>query len=103
MKAGALDRAVHVALGRQVHHQFGVRLAHRFCSGGGIGEIHAQQGVALGRLGQGLDAGEVAGVATFIEIEHQRLAFAQQPAHHRPADKAGPTGHQDAAAAGQER
>jgi hypothetical protein len=37
----ALDRAIHVALGRQVHHQVGVRLAHRFCSGG--------------RLGQGLD------------------------------------------------
>ena len=79
-----LDRAVHMALGRQVQHQVGIRLALRFCGGGGIGEIHPQQGVALGRLGQRLNAGEVAGVATFIEIEHQCLAFAQQQAHHRP-------------------
>ena len=92
-----------MALGRQVHHQVGVGLLHRRCRGFGVGEVHLEELVACLRLWQRLDIGEVAGVATFIEIEHQRLAFAQQPAHHRPADKAGPTGHQDAAAAGQER
>jgi len=41
-----LDRAVHVALGRQVHHQVGVGLAHRGGRGLGIGEVHLQQLVA---------------------------------------------------------
>ena len=58
--------------------------------------------MACCRLGQRLDAGEVAGVATFIEIEHQRLAFAQQPVHHGATDETGAAGHQDAAAIGEE-
>jgi hypothetical protein len=36
-----------------------------------------------------LDAGEVAGVAARVEVEHQRLALGQQPAHHRPAEALG--------------
>ena len=47
---GALDRTVYMAFSRQVHHQIGIGLAHRFGSGGGISEIHPQQGVALSRL-----------------------------------------------------
>jgi hypothetical protein len=64
-----------MALGRQVQHQIRIGLLNR--SGGGlrVGEIHPQQGVARGRLGQGLNAGEVAGVAAFIEVEHQGVAL----------------------------
>ena len=98
-----LNRAVHMALGRQMQHQVRIGLLHRRCCSRCIGEVHLEELVTCLGLGQRLDAGEVAGIATFIEIEHQRLAFAQQPAHHRPADKACPTGHQDAVAAGQER
>ena len=100
--ARALDRAVHMALGRQVHYQVGVGLAHRRCCGLGVGEVHPQQGVALSRLGQGLDAGEVACVAALVEVEHQGVALLKQPAHHRAADKAGAAGHQDAVAAGEQ-
>ena len=55
--------------------------------------------MAFGRLVQELDAGEVTGVTALVEVEHQRVALPEQPAHHRPANKAGTAGHQDAAAA----
>jgi hypothetical protein len=42
--------------------------------------------VELSRLGQGLNAGEVAGVAELVEVEHQGVAVCQQAAHHRTAD-----------------
>ena len=42
--------------------------------------------VALGRLGQGLNAGEVAGLAALVEVEHQGVAVCQQAAYHRTAD-----------------
>ena len=42
---------------------------------------------------QRLDAGEVAGLAQLVEIEHQRLAVTQQAAHHGTADDTGSTGH----------
>ena len=70
-----------MALGRQVHHQVGVGLAHHRCCGLGVGEVHPQQRVALDHLGQALNAGEVAGVAALVEVEHQVVAFDQQAAH----------------------
>ena len=54
--------------------------------------------MALCCLGQRLDAGEVAGVAHLVEVEHLDIAFGQQPPHHGTTDEAGTTGHQDAAA-----
>ena len=75
-----------MTLRRHEHHQVGVRLAHRFGGGGGIGEIHPQQDVALGRLGQGLEADEITGGAALVEVVDQRLAACEQPAHHGPAD-----------------
>lgn len=45
---------------------------------------------------------EIAGLVTFVEIEHLGIAICQQAPHHDTADKAGPTSHQDAAAARRE-
>ena len=85
-----------------------------------FGEIHLEQLVAALSLGHGgpiaqqrqhlLNAGEIAGVTALVEVEHQRVAVCEQAAHHgttdvdasRPEAVAGPTGHQDAAAAGEQ-
>ena len=91
-----------MALGRQVHHQIRIGLLNGCRSGLGVGEFHLQQPVALGRLRQHFDAGEVAGVAHLVQVEHQRLAACQQSAHHGAADEAGTARHQDAAAAGEQ-
>ncbi len=56
-----------------------------------------------------LDAGEIAGVAHLVEVEHMRLVLPQQAPHHRTAVALGfcaavetsASYHQDAAAAGQ--
>ena len=72
-----LDRAVHMALGRQVQHQVGIGLLHRRRRSRRIGEVHPQELVACLRLGQRLDAGEVAGVAALVEVEHQGIALLQ--------------------------
>lgn len=53
-------------------------------------------------LGQGLEAGEIAGVADLVEVEHLGIALGRQEPHHGPTDEAGAAGHQDAAAIGQE-
>ncbi len=116
----ALDRAVHVALGRQVQHQIGIGLAHRCRRGLGVGEVHFEGLVAALALGGGgplaqlrqhlPDAGEIAGAAALAEVQDQRLAVCEQTAHHGPADVdasrpeaiAGTAGHQDVAAAGEQ-
>ena len=54
-------------------------------------------GAVTGWLPTALD--EIAGVVIFVEIEHLGIAAGQQAPHHDTADKAGPTSHQDAAAA----
>ena len=51
-----------------------------------IGEVHLEELVACLGLGQGLNTGEVAGVAHLVEVEHLGFAFGQQSAHHRAAD-----------------
>ena len=45
-----------------------------------------------------LDRGEVTGVAHLVEVEHDGRALPEQPPHHRAADEAGATGHQNPAA-----
>ena len=57
-----------MALGSQVQHQVGIGLLQRRCCSRRIGEVHLEELVACLRLGQRFDAGEVAGVAPFIEI-----------------------------------
>ena len=47
----------------KVRHKVRIGLAHRVRRGLGIAEIHPQQGVALSRLGQGLNAGREVGLA----------------------------------------
>jgi hypothetical protein len=93
------DRAIHMALGRQMEHQIRISLAHRRRRGLGMGQIHPQQLVpALHRraqLSEGeLDAGEIAGVAELVEVAHRGIGVPQQPPHQRPADEAGSAGHQ---------
>ena len=47
----------------------------------------------------GLDPGEIAGVAHFVEVEHQSVALQQQPTHHGLADEAAATGDQNSGGA----
>ena len=61
------DRAIHMALGRQVQHQVGIGLPHRRRRGLSIGKIHPQQLVAPSAAGpkspqHQLNAAEIAGV-----------------------------------------
>jgi hypothetical protein len=95
----AADRAIHVALGRQMEHQIRIGLPHRRRRGFGMGQIHPQQLVPARRrraqLSEGeLDAGEIAGVAELVEVEHRGIGVPQQPPHQRPANEAGAAGHQ---------
>ena len=97
---GTGDGAIHVAFRGQVQHQIGVRLLDGLLHSVGIGEFNVQQLMATGRrrsllVQHGLDPGEIAGVAHFVEVEHQGVAFQQQPTHHGPADEAAATGDQN--------
>ena len=62
-----------------------------------ISSTASPSGAVTGWLPTALD--EIAGVVTFVEIEHLGIAAGQQAPHHDTADKAGPTSHQDVAAA----
>ena len=95
--ARAIDGAIHVALGSQVHHQIGIGLTHSSGGGLSITEIHLQQLMVLnGGLAELLNASEITGVAALIEIEDLDAGLGQQPPHHRTTDEPGPTGHQHA-------
>ena len=99
-RARAVNRSVHMALGRQMHHQVRIGLAQRSCCGLPLRQVNAPEAVAIAgiraqTLKCGLDATAIAGVTDFVEVEHQRIALRQQPAHHRTTNKASTTGDQD--------
>ena len=113
-----LDRPIHMALGCQVHHQIGIGLAHYRSRGRRVSEINLQQLMAVVSLRclplvakprqLLLDAGELVGLAALVEVEHQCLATAQLPTHHRPANvhtvgrrPYSATSHQDEVATGE--
>ena len=51
-----LDRAVHMALGRQVQHQVGIGLLHRRCCSRRIGEVHPDGLLRVDGVSRDLDA-----------------------------------------------
>jgi hypothetical protein len=80
-----------MALSRQMQHQIRIGLPDGFGGGRAIAQIHFQQLMAALRHGAELlqhllDAGEIAGVAHLVEVEHQRLALPQQSPHHGATD-----------------
>ena len=96
----AVNRSIHMALSRQMHHQVWIGLTQRSRCGLPIGQIHAHKAIAIAGLRTqalkgGLDATAVAGVTHFVEVEHHSIALGQQPAHHRTANKASTTGDQN--------
>ena len=62
-----------------------------------ISSTASPSGEVTGWLPTALD--EIAGLVIFVEIEHLGIAAGQQAPHYDTGDKAGPTSHQDAAAA----
>jgi hypothetical protein len=66
-----IDRAVHMAFGRQDQHQIGIDFLYSLRRGCRIRKVNMQLMVAIGCLGpQALDAAEVAGTPHFVEIKH---------------------------------
>ncbi len=89
--AGAQDRAVHVALGGEVHHH--VHAGDGARDGGGVGDVgvHERVGGVAGDVG---DVGRVAGVGELVEVHHLGPT-AQRHAHERGTDEAAAAGDQD--------
>ena len=77
-----------------MHHQIGIGLAYGCCGGLRIRQINSHQLVALNRLRQRLNAGEIAGITQLVEIEHNSRAVAQQAPHHRASNEARTAGDQ---------
>ena len=70
---GPINRAIHVALCRQVHHQISVGLVHGLRSGGRIHQIHTYQRMA----GMLANAAQITGVAKLVEVEDLNIATTQ--------------------------
>ena len=91
------DRAVHVRLGREVHHHVGA--GHHLGHGDGVADVaaHEAQPRFGGRIGQ---VGQRAGVGEQVEHDHlgiaeRRVPPAQQRAHVVRPDEPGSAGDEN--------
>jgi hypothetical protein len=85
--AGPVDRAVHVALGGEVHHGAGAVLreggAHRL----GVADVGADVDVARVR-GLGAERGRAGRVGQLVDVHHHAIRGRQEVTQHRGTDEA---------------
>ena len=93
-RLGAVDRAVDMALGGEVHHDVGAVSRERRPHGAGIADVDLREGIAR-IVGDGCEVVEVAGVGELVEAEHLMRRIRDQMAHDRRSDEAGAAGDQE--------
>jgi hypothetical protein len=91
---GAVDRAIHVALGGEVDERpravLGQEPRHEFA----VGDVAPHEPVPR-VIGQAREVGQVAGVGELVEV-HDRLVGGGEPVEHEvTADEAGAAGDED--------
>ena len=84
----AVDRAVDVALGGQVHHGIGRVLGEHRVHGGAVADVGADEGVARA-VGDRLERAQIGGVGQLVDIDDVRVRLAHEMAADRRADEAG--------------
>jgi hypothetical protein len=84
----AIDGAIDVGLGRQMHDRLGCEALEHGADARLVGDIGLHELVAgvVGDGGQGL---EIAGIGEFVEVEHFVFGVADQVAHDGRPDEAG--------------
>ena len=92
--AGAVDRAVDVRLGGQVHHGVGLMLLEDPGDLRGVADVDMLEVVAgvVPGLGQ---RGEVAGVGQLVDVDDLGLGLANELADDGRTDETGTAGQQD--------
>ena len=90
----AVDRAVDVAFGREVHHRVGLVRREHLPHRRGVGDVGADQDVAVvrPRLLQRVLGG---GVGHLVDVDHHVVGVADQVADHGGADEPAAAGQQD--------
>ena len=95
----AVDGAVHVALGGEVHHDVGREGVERPGHGRLVEDVRLQERVAR-VVGDGREGVEISGVGQLVDDEDVVVRLPDQAAHDRRSDEAGAAGDEDALAHG---
>ena len=82
----AIDRAVDMALRRQMHDGIGIEASKRFGDGRTIADVGAAETKARMVLHRS-ERGEIAGIGQLVDDEHVVLGVADQMPHQRRSDK----------------
>ena len=92
--AGAVDRAIDVALRRQVHHGVGLVLVEQSAQRRGFADAGLLESVVriADRAGKRIEIGRI---GQLVDIDHARMGVAQEMAHHRRADETRTAGHEN--------
>jgi hypothetical protein len=83
----AIDRAVHVGLGGQVHHRIRLQPCEQFVQRRLVADVHLTEPITrrVGHIGQRL---EIAGVGQFVDVDHFAFGLFDQKPHHGRANEA---------------
>jgi hypothetical protein len=92
--AGAVDGAIDVGFGGEMHHGVRLEIREGGAHGGGVADVGLEEGVkwVVCEIGEG---GEVAGVGEFVDVE-DLVAAADEEMDEIGTDEAGATGDEDA-------
>ena len=89
------DRAIHVALGRKMHHDFGLVAGKHGPQRGEIAQVGPFKGV-VGQAGHWVQAAQIGGVGQRVQVDELVLGVARhQEIEEVRADEAGAAGDQD--------
>ena len=91
--AGAVDRAVDMAFGGEMHHPVGLMLPEHAIKGGAVADVGLLEGIKR-IAGDAGDVFKTGGIGERIEIDHLVPPRHGQP-HHGRADKASPPSDKD--------
>ena len=84
----AVDRAIDMALGGEMHHRIGGMLGEHRIHGVAVADVGADEGVARA-VGDGLERAQVGGVGELVDVDDVRVRLAHEIAADRRADEAG--------------
>lgn len=92
--AGAVDRAIDVALRRKVDHGVGLVLVEQSAQQRGFADAGLLKGIVriADRAGKRIEVGRI---GQLVDIDHARIGTAQEMAHHRRADETRAAGHEN--------
>ncbi len=92
--ARAVDRAINMTLGRQVHHSAGRILIEQLAQRLAVADIHLAEGIAwMSRCLR--NRGEVGGVGELVDVDDKSRGIVEQVSDDRRAYEARAAGHED--------